>query len=361
MSAERVELGRHLFYDTRLSVNGTKACASCHLQELAFTDGRAHPLGAMGEPHPRSAMSLINAAYRDALTWANPTLRELENQVLVPMFGTHPIELGLLDHQEDVYRELAKDPVYRRLFAAAFPGTEAPGTPPPVAAPDAAQPRAAAPHAKASRTTAAWITTPNVAAALAAFVRSIVSFRSPFDRYRFGGDMQALTPAARRGMQLFFSSRARCGGCHMAQNVTVDLGLNLDGGSKTASSPAADPAVFMFHNTGLYDLPAPFFYPADNMGLYAVTGDLKDVGKFRVPTLRNIAVTAPYMHDGSIPTLDKVLEHYTAGGRAPNPLLSESIHPLDLTADERRDVIAFLESLTDAEALVDPRWSDPWK
>lgn len=330
MTVELVELGRHLFYDTRLSGNGTKACASCHLQELAFTDGRAQPIGSTGEVHPRSAMSLINVAYRDALTWANPSLRTLEVQLLVPMFGTHPVELGLLDRQETVYRELGKDRTYRRLFAAAFPDSAAP------------------------------ITTPNVVGALAAFIRSIVSFRSPFDRYRFHNDTAALTPAAARGMRLFFSPQARCGGCHMAHNVTVDLGLNLDGGSKTARSPADEPAVFMFHNTGLYNLPAPFFYPQDALGLYTVTGDLKDVGKFRVPSLRNIAVTAPYMHDGSVATLEQVLDHYTTGGRARNPNVSESIQPITLTAEQRADLIAFLASLTDREALTDARWSNPW-
>jgi cytochrome c peroxidase len=103
------------------------------------------------------------------------------------------------------------------------------------------------------------------------------------------------------------------------------------------------------------------FYPVENPGLYAITGDFKDVGKFRVPSLRNIALTAPYMHDGSIATLDEVLDHYTAGGRAPNPLLSTAIRPLSLTDDERHDLIAFLESLTDNDALHDPRWSNPWQ
>jgi cytochrome c peroxidase len=330
MTVERVELGRHLFYDTRLSGNGTKACASCHLQELAFTDGRARPIGATGEQHPRSSMSLVNVAYRDALTWANPGLRVLEDQLLVPMFGTHPVELGLLDRQEEIYRQLAKDRVYRQLFARAFPGVAAP------------------------------VSTPNVVAALAAFVRSIVSFRSPFDRYRFANEREAISPAAERGMRLFFS-QARCGGCHMAQNVTVDLGLNVDGGSKAATSAHADPAVFMFHNTGLYSLPAPMVYPAESPGLYAVTGDLDDVGKFRVASLRNVAITAPYMHDGSIATLGGVLDHYVNGGRAPNPLLSESIKPVTLTETQRNDLIAFLESLTDQAALGDPRWSDPWQ
>ena len=330
MTPTRVELGRHLFYDIRLSGNGTQSCATCHIQALAFTDGRAQGVGSTGERHPRSAMSLVNVAYRDTLTWANPALPSLEAQALVPMFGTSPVELGLDGHEARVYAELAGDPVYQRLFAAAFTTVDSP------------------------------VTTENVALALAAFERSIVSFRSPYDRYRFDGDRSALSQSARRGLVLFFSRKARCGGCHLGHNVSLDLGLNLDGGSKTATSPPDDPPVFMFHNTGLYNRPGPVPYPADNTGQYAHTGDIDDVGRFRIPTLRNIAVTAPYMHDGSIAALNEVLDHYVAGGRAPNPRQSASIRPFTLRDAERRDLIAFLLSLTDAELLDDPRWSDPW-
>ena len=323
MTPARVELGRRLFYDQRLSGNGTQSCATCHEQERAFTDGRAQGLGSTGMLHARSPMSLVNVAYRDALTWANPTLTSLDEQALVPMLGTEPIELGLKGREDAIYATLARDPVYRPLFAAAFPGDASP------------------------------VTTPIIASALAAFERSIVSFRSPFDRYREYEDRGALSDAAIRGSVLFFSNRkARCSNCHR--------GLNLDGGSKTAASPPDEEPVFQFHNTGLYNIRGLFLYPADNTGLYVHTGRAEDVGSFRVPTLRNIAVTAPYMHDGSIKTLDEVLDHYVSGGRAPNPNLSTAIAPLTLTAEERRDLLAFLESLTDREALTDPRWSDPW-
>ncbi len=218
LTPERVELGRHLFYDTRLSGNGTQACATCHRQELAFTDGRALAVGSTGETHPRSAMSLINAAYRDALTWANPLLKTFEEQIPVPMLGTAPVELGLAGQEDRVYAELARDVVYRELFRSAFPDEDSP------------------------------VNRPNIVVALASFLRSIVSFRSPFDRYRFGGDASAMPAAAHRGMNLFFSTRTRCAGCHMGHNVSMDLGLNLDGGSKTALSPPDAPAEFMFHN-----------------------------------------------------------------------------------------------------------------
>jgi cytochrome c peroxidase len=185
-------------------------------------------------------------------------------------------------------------------------------------------------------------------------MRSIVSFRSPFDRYRQDEEPDALPEAARRGMVLFFSDRkARCGNCHR--------GLNLDGGSKTVDSPPDEQEVFDFHNTALYNLPGPISYPAGNTGLHAHTGRIEDVGRFRIPTLRNIAVTAPYMHDGSIPTLDEVLDHYADGGRTANPQRSSALAPVTLTPEERRDLLAFLDSLTDTALLRDPRWADPWK
>jgi cytochrome c peroxidase len=306
-----VALGRHLFYDTRLSGNGTQSCATCHAQERAFTDGRAQGLGSTGMVHPRSPMSLVNVAYRDVLTWANPNMGVLDDQALVPMLGEAPTGL-------------AREPTYQRLFAAAFPGVAAP------------------------------ITTANIAAALAAFERSIVSFRSPFDRYRQNEETTALSESAARGMVLFFSNRkAGCISCHR--------GLNLDGGSKDATTPSDEVPVFTFHNTGLYNLAGLLSYPSDNTGLHAHTGKIEDVGKFRVPTLRNIAVTAPYMHDGSIATLDDVIDHYAAGGRTSNPARSTGLKPFALTPEERRDLIAFLDSLTDREALRDSRWSNPWK
>jgi cytochrome c peroxidase len=330
MTQATVELGRHLFYDERLSGNGTQSCATCHVQELAFTDGRAQGFGSTGELHARSPMSLVNVAYRDALTWANPTLRTLEKQILVPMFGTTPVELGMAGHEQRIFPELRADPTYVRLFAAAFPAADGP------------------------------LDTEHVVVSLAAFLRSLVSFDSPFDRYRYLGEADALDAAAERGMKLFLSSKTNCSGCHMAHNIP-NLGMNLDGGSKHVRSEADEPEVFLFHNTGLYALGEPFSYPADNLGLYAFTGIQRDIGKFRIPTLRNVAVTAPYMHDGSIATLDEVLDHYAAGGRAQNPQQTEFVKPLELSAQDRQDLIAFLRSLTDETVLHDERWSNPWE
>jgi len=315
MSAANVELGRYLFYDTRLSVNGKQSCASCHRQELAFTDGLARAKGTTGELHPRSSMSLVNIAYAPALTWADPTLVALEDQALVPMFGTEPVELGLKGHEQRVLDDLRSDPVYRRLFAAAFPAD--------------AQP----------------FRIGSITKALAAFQRTIVSTRSPYDRYRYGGDEKALSPAAKRGEKLFFSGeKTGCFQCHG--------GWNFSGAVRYAGGA---PIRAEYHNTGLYDV-----YREPNTGLRKHTGKAEDSGKFRVPTMRNIAVTAPYMHDGSVATLADAIEHYAKGGRASlSPLKNSLVRPLSLSAADKLDLIEFLRSLTDEELLTDPRWSNP--
>ena len=227
ITPERVQLGRYLFYDTRLSGNGTQSCAACHIIEaLAFTEGRSRAVGSTGDQHPRSSMSLVNVAYRDALTWANPTLRSLEEQVLVPMFGTDPVELGLAGHATRVYGALAASPIYQRLFAAAFPQpatadddeerVERLITTENVALSLAARGKSPAAFERrciprglrcSSVEYAQYASSSRLATRaprrsrcnagfhhglLAAFQRSIVSFRSPYDRYRFHGDDAAL-------------------------------------------------------------------------------------------------------------------------------------------------------------------------
>jgi cytochrome c peroxidase len=313
MSEAKVQLGRRLFYDRQLSVNGTQSCATCHRQEMAFTDGRAVSGGATGETHSRGALSLVNVAYYAVLTWSDPDLRTLEQQALIPLLGKHPVELGLSGREGAALETLRGDPVYSKLFSSAFPK-----------AGDA-------------------FTVANVAKALAAFERTIISARSPYDRYHSGGEKNAISESAKRGEVLFFSDPpAGCYRCH---------------GGFTFSDAAEDqrrPAPF--HNTALYDP-----YTAPNFGIFEHTRRIADLGKFRAPSLRNVALTAPYMHDGSIATLAEVVDHYAAGGRAHgNPNRDPRMRPLLLTAQNRADLVAFLESLTDTEVVTDPRFSDPF-
>jgi cytochrome c peroxidase len=315
MSIAKVELGRHLFYDKRMSRNGKQACASCHRQELAFTDGRPRAEGTTGEFHPRGSMSLVNVAYAPVLTWAHPTLDSLEKQALVPMLGEEPVELGLNGHEEKFLSAIGRDPVYRRLFAQAFPGDNA-------------------------------VTLQNVTKAIAAFERSLVSMRSPYDRYRWGGDPTAISGAAKRGEILFSSSeRAGCFQCHGGWNFGA---VRFSGGRSGMDAGQA------FFNTGVSA------YAPPNRGIYEHTNRDEDIGKFRAPTLRNIELTAPYMHDGSLATLEAVLDHYASGGRLTHTNKTKILRSFELTDDDKRDLIEFLKSLTDEELIRDPRWSDPW-
>jgi cytochrome c peroxidase len=325
MSASKVALGRYLFYDTRLSGNGRQSCASCHQQDKAFTDGRTQSVGTTGERHPRGSMSLVNVGYAVTLTWSDPKTRLLEDQMMVPMYGDHPIELGL-DRGNTWMRAIEQDRSYRSMFSSAFPGES--------------------------------VSAKNVVKAIAAFQRSIVSMRSPYDRYHFGHDASAVSDAAKRGEVLFLSARVGCFACHGGLHFSLDMG-------REGFLP---PPVF--HNTGLYNLAGPFSYPDSNLGLYESTKDPRDVGKFKPPTLRNIAITAPYMHDGSIATLEEVMDHYAAGGRTiaggpyagigrDNTNKSAPLRGFPLTPEDRTDLIEFLKSLTDTELLRDPRFSDP--
>ena len=325
MSAEKVALGRHLFYDTRLSSTGTFACATCHQQARAFADDKGRGVGATGEVHPRGPMSLTNVAYSPVLTWANPTVRRLEAQALVPMFGVDPIELGLKGQESALLARLKAEPRYPPLFAAAFPpasGTAAGGDP---------------------------FTIANITNAIASFERTLISGRSPYDRYRTTMDASAIPVAAHRGEDLFFSERLSCFRCHSGFNFTA-----------TVDSVKLPAPVIQFHNNGLYNLDGRGTYPPRNTGVHAVTADARDMGQFKPPTLRNIALTAPYMHDGSLPTLDAVIDHYAAGGRQHGPLTSPFVKGFTLSSDERRDLIAFLESLTDTAFTTDPALSNPW-
>jgi cytochrome c peroxidase len=316
MSEPKARLGRYLFYDSRLSVNGTQSCASCHQQELAFTDGRATPVGSTGQSHSRSAMTLVNVAYSSVLTWNDPGMRSLETQALVPLFGERPVELGLRGKERAVLMELRGHPVYRELFPQAFPEAQDP------------------------------FTFANVAKALACFERTIISARSPYDRYYTGGDLAAISESAKRGEVVFFNGK-NGGGCLRCHN-----GFNLSDATNTAPE---------FHNTALYNLPGLFSYPRPNLGIYEHTRKPEDVGKFKAPTLRNVALTAPYMHDGSIATLEEVVEHYASGGRAhDNPNRDARMRNISLTRQNKLDLLEFLRSLTDTELIHDPRFSSPW-
>jgi len=331
MTAEKVELGRHLFYDTRLSFNETQSCATCHLQELAFADGEVTPTGSEGAVLVRNSPGLANIAYLRPLTWANPLLPDLEEQILVPLLGENPIELGIVGHEDEVLARLENDPIYQDLFATAFPELDDP------------------------------YQIATIARALASFCRSMISFDSPYDRYTYYGETDALSDAALRGSELFFSETLECHHCHGGFNFSI---ANSHANSTFEPNP--------FANTGLYNVDGEGAYPLGNQGLIEISFEAADMGKFRSPSLRNIALTGPYLHDGSAATLEDVLDFYAAGGRViedgpnagdgtANPFKSSFVSGFVLTPEERADVVAFLESLTDETFLTDPAFSNPWQ
>ena len=329
MSAAKVDLGRFLFYDTRLSGNGTQSCGSCHHQDKAFTDGKAQSIGSTGQQHPRSALSLANVAYNATLTWANPSLVTLEHQMLVPLFGERPVEMGITDrNKRRILARLRKDTRYRAKFAAAFPGQKAP------------------------------VNYGNIVKAIASFQRTIISGDSRYDRYLRG--RATLTAAETRGKDLFFGERAECTHCHTGFNLNDQV---VFGGKRVVETP--------FHNTGLYNVGGTGAYPEPNRGVFELTSRARDMGRFRAPTLRNVAVTGPYMHDGSIATLEEVVAFYAAGGRnvtegpyagdgRANPFKDPLIDNIDLTPQEQADIVAFLKTLTDRRLLTNPKLSNPF-
>ncbi|MEM1008056.1 MAG: MbnH family di-heme enzyme [Myxococcota bacterium] len=330
MTHEKVALGRHLFYDKRLSGNQTQSCSSCHLQKLAFTDGKAISKGSTGDSTLRNSMSLHNIVYASTLTWANPLLTNLEMQINVPLFGTRPVELGMRGREKELVQRLQDHSKYQELFKKAYP--------------------------KAAES----ITVHNMKLALASFLRSLISGNSVYDQVVYQGKRELLSDSARRGMNLFRSERMECFHCHGGFNFQDSI--VYDGKA----------AERFFHNTALYNIDGKGGYPSPNTGVYEVTEDPKDMGRFRVPTLRNVEVTGPYMHDGSIKTLSEVIDHYAAAGRTissgpnkgigkNNPNKSIFMVGFTITDQEKADLIAFLKTLTDKKFLTDPKFSNPWK
>jgi cytochrome c peroxidase len=318
LTEEAVELGRRLFYDTRLSRDNTVACATCHLQQLAFTDGRKTGVGISGKPLAFNSMSLANLMWGPQRFFWDGRATSLEEQALIPI--EHPDEMGLELGQ--LIEKLEADETYSQLFARAF--------------------------GDVSRSA--------IARALAAFQRTLISSNSRYDQY-LRGEI-SLTEQEELGRKLFMAHPdvkvelrgGNCIDCH-SQFLTSGFNTLFDG----------------FSNNGLDDeasLPA---------GLQAVTGDPMHRGLFKVPSLRNIALTAPYMHDGRLPDLQAVLDHYNDGiqpSSTLSPLIIEADNQdviatgtpsLHLSADEKAAIIAFLQTLTDETFVTNPRFSDPFK
>jgi cytochrome c peroxidase len=288
ISLAKVALGRRLFYDADLSIDGTISCATCHEQHHAFADGNRTHGGVRGARGRRNVMGLANVAYFTPLTWADPRLRRLDKQALVPLTGLHPVEMGMDGQDAELARRLAADPCYRRMFAAAFPDGR--------------------------------INTERVTMAIASFEQTLLSFDSPYDRFRRGED-GAISARAKAGARLFAKA---CASCHAGPDFT-------DG---------------KFHDIGLHNRSRT---PVTDHGLREITGVPKDEGAFRTPSLRNVTFTEPYMHDGSIFDLAGAIRSHT--------LPSEIGRTLG--AGEVSGIVTFLQSLSDTTFVTNPDFALP--
>jgi cytochrome c peroxidase len=283
MTAAKVELGKQLYFDPRLSRDSTVSCASCHDPAKGWSNGERFATGIGGQKGGRSAPTIVNAAYQHFQFWDGRAI-ELEGQALGPI--QNPIEMNMT--LDDLIKRLEGIEGYKRQFQDVF------GTGP---------------------------TAEAVAYSISAFERTVLSGDAPYDRFK-AGDEKALSAAARRGYEVFFNT-AHCSACHAGTNLT-------DGA---------------FHNIGV-----GINDKEPDLGRVAVSQLEGDRGAFKTPTLREIARTAPYMHDGRLATLEDVIEYYDKGG-TPNPQLDEELYPLGLTPEEKADLAAFLK-----EGLASPSY-----
>ncbi len=280
LSREKVELGRQLFFDKRLSKDNTIACASCHLAKFAFTDGKRVATGIRGQKGGRSAPVNFNRVFSSAQFW-DGRAATLEDQSVGPFIN--PIEHGFANHDEMIAK-MMKIAGYRKLFKEVF-GEED-------------------------------IKIGNVGKAIASFQRTILSGNSPGDRFDQGGEAGAISAEAQHGL-ILFREKARCTKCHSGFNFTDEK----------------------FHNAGIgWDTNTV------DLGRYMVSKNPEDIGAFKTPTLREIARSAPYMHDGRFKTLEEVVNFYNQGG-IKNPHMDPLVLPLDLTDQEKRDLVEFLHTL----------------
>ncbi len=287
-TVETIALGRRLYFDTALSVDNTVSCATCHMPPMGFTDSSRVSTGVGGKLGTRNAPTVLNSAYWTSDFW-DGRAASLEKQTEGPV--TNPVEMA--HSLKGVAQRLSRDPKYVAAFQQAF----GPGP----------------------------ITYTKVEKCIASFERTLLSGNSPFDRYYYGGDKTAMTAAQIRGFEVFRDPRK--GNCEVCHTIGDKYALFTDN---------------KFHNIGVgFDNGV-----TNDTGRAAITGDVLDTGAFRTPTLRNIALTSPYMHDGSLKSLKEVMDYYVGGGNS-NPYLDKDMHSLDfLTGQERQDLIEFMNALT---------------
>lgn len=304
----KVSLGQKLYFDKRLSADDTVSCATCHDPEKGFTDGKIIAIGIKGQKGFRNSPTVLNAAFFDFQFWDGRALT-LEEQAKQPIIN--PIEMGMPSHDAAV-KKISHISEYKDDFKTVF-GTEN-------------------------------ITIDQIAQAIASFERTLITFNAPFDRF-IAGKEDAISASAKRGWELF-QGKARCLTCHeftesypfFTDNKFHNIGVamkdkDFEALARKAASPDADPSVLAHEKA------------ASELGRYSVTKEPKDIGAFKTSGLREITSTAPYMHDGSEPTLESVIEFYNKGG-VPNPNIDGGIRPLNLSKEEKKDLVEFMKALS---------------
>ena len=323
-TTDKIKLGDRLYHDKRLSADGKVSCSTCHAKEKGFTDNLQVSKGFQDQTGTRNAPTVINAAYMTSQFWDGRE-PDLEGQSKGPFIN--PVEGGLANH-EVLLEKVRADDDYNLAFTKVF------------------------------GVSGKKIHIDHVAKAIASFERTIIGGNSAFDRYQYGGDKTALSRAAQRGLKLF-RNKARCVSCHTIEQTqalfTDNRFHNIGVGFKKIKGKEAKTASAFIKkkNNSRLDLDVEVLTDSNvsELGRFAVTGNITEVGAFKTPSLRNLTLTAPYMHDGSLKTLEEVVDFYNNGGRIKqnDPLsgfLSGGIRPLKLSKQEKKDLVAFLESLT---------------
>lgn len=320
---EKIKLGDKLFHEKRFSSTGEVACGNCHVREKVFTDGLKVSEGIRKLTGTRNAPTVVNAAYFTSLFWDG---REpsLERQATQPFLN--PVEMNLPNH-DPILKIVRRDPEYAQAFKKVF--------------------------GKAGEA----ITIKEVTQAIAAFERTLISGESPFDRWFFGGEKNAISPDAKRGFQVFLT-QGRCVSCHTLEQdhaLFTDSKFHNIGVGFTKIAKDVDEMAVTYLRAGQkgesVDIKVLTNQNVSELGRFAVTRKISDLGAFKTSTLRNIAKTAPYMHDGSLETLEEVVDFYNNGGKVDEddpevPFLSGGIRPLDLSDEQKADLEAFLKALT---------------
>jgi len=317
-TSEKISLGQKLFFDRRLSVDGTVSCSTCHNPDLAFTDRKSTSVGIKSRVGQRNAPTILNALYNKTQFW-DGRVNTLEEQAALPIVNA--VEMGH-PNLDAAVAQIASIGEYQQAFQRVF------GRPP---------------------------NSPDLLRAIASYERTQVSFDSPFDHF-IAGDKNAIDDSAKRGWELF-NTQARCNKCHALtdtqRDVTVftdndfhNIGIGIIRHNVVALARQAEQLI-KSGDTAAIDR-AAIQTDMSALGRFLITKKEKDIASFKTPDIRNVLVTGPYFHDGSQETLWDVIDHYNKGDGLQNPYLDEDIQPLALTENEIDDLVNFMASLTSA-------------